>query len=34
MEVLNHIEQKEYEIPNLGKKTLVNAFPINLGCKI
>ena len=28
MEVLNHIEQKEYQIPNLGKKTLVNAFPI------
>ena len=28
MEVLNHIENKEYQIPNLGKKTLVNAFPI------
>jgi len=28
MEVLNHIEKKEYQIPNLGKKTLVNAFPI------
>ena len=28
MEVLNHIENKKYQIPNLGKKTLVNAFPI------
>ena len=33
MEVLNHIEKKEYQIPNLGKKTLVNAFPIEFRMK-
>ena len=29
MEVLNHITKKEFQIPNLGKKTLVDAFPID-----
>ena len=28
MEILNHIEDKKYQIPNLGTKTLVDAFPI------